>query len=238
MMAARLVTFADSDRAALRPGLLIDGHVTDLSLCYPSIQSFLAAHPTEWDPEIRPPADLPTYRCEAVRLGPPIDPAGLAYAVGANHRQHAEEAGLAVPSQPVIFRKAYTTLVGPGEPIIIPPVSNKLDYEGEMAVVMGRDASRVPRADARDYVAGVTILNARDLQWVELGKNRIVDWFASKNLDRSSPLGPAIASIRAVPARRRHPGDGHPLRRRRISRDLPQGRRHGRGRARSRRRAC
>ncbi|MDF2766409.1 MAG: 5-carboxymethyl-2-hydroxymuconate delta-isomerase [Rhodospirillales bacterium] len=197
-----LVTFAEGGQNVLRPGLLTGDAVADLSPRYWTIASFLAEHPTGWDPEMDAPAGFPTHPRANLRVGPPIDPGGLVYAVGANYRQHAEEAGLSVPSQPIIFNKTYTALVGPGEPIVIPPVSNQLDYEGEMAVVIGRDATRVSRDEAKTCVAGVTILNdttARDLQWVELGKNRIVDWFASKNLDRSSPLGPGIASIRAVP---------------------------------------
>jgi acylpyruvate hydrolase len=197
-----LVTFAEGGQNVLRPGLLTGDAVADLSPRYRTIASFLAEHPTGWDPEMDAPAGVPTHPRANLRFGPPIDPGGLVYAVGANYRQHAEEAGLSVPSQPIIFSKAYTALVGPGEPIVVPPVSNQLDYEGEMAVVIGRDATRVSRDEAKNCVAGVTILNdttARDLQWVELGENRIVDWFASKNLDRSSPLGPGIASIRAVP---------------------------------------
>jgi len=197
-----LVTFAEGGQNVLRPGLLTGDAVADLSPRYPTIASFLAEHPAGLDPAMDAPAGLPTHACANLRIGPPIDPGNLVYAVGANYRQHAEEAGLSVPSQPVIFSKAYTALVGPGEPIVIPPVSNQLDYEGEMAVVIGRNATRVSREEARNCVAGVTILNdttARDLQWVELGKHRIVDWFASKNLDRSSPLGPGIASIRAIP---------------------------------------
>jgi len=197
-----LVTFAEGGQNVLRPGLLTGDAVADLSPRYPTIASFLAEHPAGWDPAMDAPAGLPTHACANLRIGPPIDPGNLVYAVGANYRQHAEEAGLSVPSQPVIFSKAYTALVGPGEPIVIPPVSNQLDYEGEMAVVIGRNATRVSREEARNCVAGVTILNdttARDLHWVELGRHRIVDWFASKNLDRSSPLGPGIASIRAIP---------------------------------------
>jgi 2-keto-4-pentenoate hydratase/2-oxohepta-3-ene-1,7-dioic acid hydratase in catechol pathway len=200
-MGAMLVTFAEDPQARLRPGLLVGDRVADLSPRYLSIASFLAENPAGWDPDMSVPAGLAAHARESVRVGPPIDPGGLVYAVGANYRQHAEEAGLSVPSQPVIFTKAYTALVGPGEPIVIPPVSSKLDYEGEMAVIIGRDATRVSRGEAKDYIAGVTILNdttARDLQWVQLGKNTIVDWFASKNLDRSSPLGPAIASIRGI----------------------------------------
>jgi 2-keto-4-pentenoate hydratase/2-oxohepta-3-ene-1,7-dioic acid hydratase in catechol pathway len=197
-MATLLVRFSDGTGSALRPGLLIGDKVYDISAHYPMISHFLAEHSAGWDPQLAPPKDAPTHARSNVVIGPPIDPGSLVYAVGANYHSHAEEAGLAVPAQPVIFNKPYTALVGPNEAIEIPPISDQFDYEGEMAVVIGRDARRVSHEHAPDYVAGVTILNdvtARDLQWVELGKHRIVDWFASKDLDRSSPLGPGIASI-------------------------------------------
>ncbi len=196
-----LVMFSPSGQDKLRPGLLSGGHVLDLSGRYGSIAAFLADHPQGWDPTGGAGEDMASWARDAVRLGPPIDPGSLVYAVGANYRQHAEEAGLAVPAQPVIFTKPYTALVGAGEPIRLPPLSSQMDYEGEMAVIIGRNATQVSRADAPSYVAGVTILNdttARDLQWVELGKHRIVDWFASKCLDGTSPLGPGIASMQGI----------------------------------------
>lgn len=200
-MATLLVRFKQNPQERLRPGLLAGDVVHDISGTFPSIADFLAEHADGWDPALAPPADVPAHQRADVVIGPPLDPGSLVYAVGANYRSHAEEAGLSVPSQPVIFTKPYTALVGPGENIEIPPITDQLDYEGEMAVVIGRDAKRVSRDEAPGYIAGVTILNdttARDLQWVELGKNRIVDWFSSKGLDRSSPLGPGIASIRGI----------------------------------------
>jgi 2-keto-4-pentenoate hydratase/2-oxohepta-3-ene-1,7-dioic acid hydratase in catechol pathway len=193
-----LVRFADRTGAPFRPGLIISDTVHDISQRYPTVAAFLAEHGNGWDPQSTPPKDAPAHHRSDVIFGPPIDPGSLVYAVGANYHKHAEEAGLSVPAQPVIFTKPYTALVGPGEAIEIPPLTEQLDYEGEMAVVIGRNARRVSRDAAPNYVAGVTILNdvtARDLQWVELGKHTIVDWFASKGLDRSSPLGPGIASI-------------------------------------------
>ncbi len=73
-----------------------------------------------------------------------------------------------------------------------------MDYEGELAVVIGRDATRVRKQDAPRHVSGFTVVNdvtARDLQWVQLGKHRIVDWFSSKCLDQSTPVGPWIVPI-------------------------------------------
>jgi acylpyruvate hydrolase len=203
MMGAVLVRFRARDSGEeFRPGLAIGDVVADLSGRYPAIAHFLGDHTGGWDPDMPPPRGMPTTPRTEVVIGPPIDPGRMVYAVGANYREHAAEAGLGVPKTPVVFFKPYPALVGPGEPIRIPPVSSKLDYEGEMAVVIGKDATRVSREEARNHVAAVTILNdttARDLQWVDLGKNRIVDWFASKALDRTSPIGPWLVSARAVP---------------------------------------
>ena len=154
-----------------------------------------------WDPGMQLPKTR-NFRRHDVSVGPPVDTGRMIFAVGANYRQHAEEAGLGVPKTPVIFFKPYPSLVGPDQPIRIPSMSSKLDYEGEMAVMIGKDATNVSRADASKYIAAVTIVNdttARDLQWVDLGKNRIVDWFASKALDQSSPVGPNLTSAKAVP---------------------------------------
>lgn len=202
-MGTALVRFKQKkDRDDFRPGLTIGESVFDISGKYPTLADFFAENSNGWDPNLKAPAGAPVFRRDDVSFGPPIDPGRMIFAVGANYRQHAEEAGLGVPKTPVVFFKPYPALVGPDAPIVIPSVSSKLDYEGEMAVVIGRDATKVSRADAPKYVCAVTIVNdttARDLQWVDLGKNRIVDWFASKALDQTSPIGPSLATIKSIP---------------------------------------
>ncbi|MGB8040811.1 MAG: fumarylacetoacetate hydrolase family protein, partial [Pseudolabrys sp.] len=169
-MSTVLIRFREKNsRKEFRPGLANGDTVADISGRYPTIAAFLEENEGGWNPELQAPGDTPTFRRDDVSLGPPIDPGRMIYAVGANYRQHAEEAGLGVPKTPVIFFKPYPSLVGPGEPISIPSVSSKLDYEGEMAVVIGKDATKVSRGNARRHVAAVTIVNdttARDLQWV------------------------------------------------------------------------
>ena len=201
-MATSLVRFREKNsKAEFRPGLLIGGKVSDISGTYSTIEAFLNQYSNGWDPTLAAPAGAASFNRADCELGPPIDTGRMIFAVGANYRQHAIEAGLSVPKAPVIFFKPYPCLVGPDQPIVIPPVSTQMDYEGEMAVVIGRAATNVSRADAPQYVAGVTVVNdttARDLQWIELGKNRIVDWFASKSLDKSSPVGPSLASFKSV----------------------------------------
>jgi 2-keto-4-pentenoate hydratase/2-oxohepta-3-ene-1,7-dioic acid hydratase in catechol pathway len=190
-------TFRDTagagDTAGARIGLHASGTVHDITGRFATIASFVAAHPEGWTGEV--PDGAPSHSLRDVVMLPPIDTASNLYLVGANYRKHADEAGLSVPSTPVIFNKPASALVGHGRPIELPPVSHEMDYEGELAVVIGRRARRVSKDRALDCVCGYTIVNdvtARDLQWVELGKNRIVDWFSSKSLDASTPVGPWI----------------------------------------------
>jgi 2-keto-4-pentenoate hydratase/2-oxohepta-3-ene-1,7-dioic acid hydratase in catechol pathway len=214
-----LVKFTPEKSGPLRTGIALDDAVYDVSPQYGSVASFLSRHPDGWSrDELR----LETWRRfdrSEVRLGPPVDEGASVYLVGANYKKHAEEAGLDVPQTPVIFQKPTTALLGPTDPIVIPPISTQMDFEGELAVLIGRTARRVSAAQAERCVAGLTVLNdvtARDLQWVQLGKHRIVDWLSSKALDQSTPVGPGAASPSAV-------GDPHRLRlRTRLNEELMQ----------------
>jgi acylpyruvate hydrolase len=202
--AMKLTRFAVADDAEARIGLVVGEVVHDVTSRFATIAAFVAAHPDGWNAgriELR---GFPIRRLAEVTLLPPIDRASTLYLVGANYRQHAEEAGLSVPKTPVFFSKPATALVAHGQPIVLPPVTREMDYEGELAVVIGRRAKRVSKDAAREHVAGFTIVNdctARDLQWVELGKNRIVDWFSSKSLDDSTPVGPWIVPAGSDPHR-------------------------------------
>jgi len=192
-----LVRFSEGKVPSLRTGFLTDDRVYDISVRYPTISSFVADHPDGWDASAIELTGLTAYPAASVHLGPPVDDGASIYLVGANYKKHAEEAGLDVPATPVIFMKPTTALVGPKDPICLPPISAEMDYEGELAVVIGRTARRVRRQDAPSHIAGLTVVNdvtARDLQWVMLGKNRIVDWLSSKSLDKSTPIGPGVVS--------------------------------------------
>jgi 2,4-diketo-3-deoxy-L-fuconate hydrolase len=197
-----LVRFSQDRAGPFRPGLRRGDSIFDISGHYPTIAAFLAAHPDGWGENLlAESAGLPVHAASGVRIGPPIDDGASVYLVGANYKKHAEGAGLDVPKTPVIFMKPTTALVGPDSPIRLPSISQEMDYEGELAVVIGRQATQVSAADAPKHVAGLTIVNdvtARDLQWVELGKHRIVDWLSSKALDGCTPVGPGITSIHQV----------------------------------------
>lgn len=196
-----LIRFNEKQGGAFKLGVEHDAAIYDLSTSFGTVRAFLEAHPDGWDDSSVKLDGFPVVPRDTVHVGAPIDDAANVYLVGANYKKHAVEAGLDVPATPIIFMKPTTALVGPGEAINLPPISSQMDYEGELAVVIGRAASRVSREDAHRYIAGVTILNdvtARDLQWVMLGKNRIVDWLSSKALDKSTPVGPGIVPVRAV----------------------------------------
>ncbi len=204
----QLVRFKHPATAGWTVGMHVDGVVHDLTSRYATIAAFMQAFPDGWTAASVALQGLPTRPVAEVELGPPIDDASTLYLVGANYRKHAEEAGLDVPEIPVIFAKPATALVGTGQPIRVPAISTQMDYEGELAVMIGRTATRVSKDDAPRHVAGYTVVNdvtARDLQWVQLGKHRIVDWFSSKCLDDSTPVGPWV-----VPAATA--GDPHRLR--------------------------
>jgi acylpyruvate hydrolase len=117
--------------------------------------------------------------------------------IGVNYADHAAEAGRALPRWPSVFLKAPSCIVGPGDPIVRPPTTEQLDYEIELAAVIGKAAKGVSRDDAMQYVAGYTIMNdvsARDLQ---LGKDGGV--ILGKNFDSSAPLGPALVLADEIP---------------------------------------
>ncbi len=196
-----VVRFRSVDGQPYRLGIDAEEKVFDVSGKFPTIRKFVEAFPDGWDKSSFSLASFPSVPRKSVHLGPPVDDGANVYLVGVNYKKHGEEAGLDVPQTPVIFTKPTTALVGPGEAICIPPISTQMDYEGELAVVIGRTARRVSKSEAPKHVAGLTLLNdvtARDLQWVQLGKNRIVDWISSKALDRSTPVGPAIVSAKAA----------------------------------------
>jgi 2-keto-4-pentenoate hydratase/2-oxohepta-3-ene-1,7-dioic acid hydratase in catechol pathway len=127
---------------------------------------------------------------ESVTLLAPIRPSKL-ICVGLNYRDHAAEMKMALPAEPLLFLKPPSGLLDPGSPIRIPPGVGRVDYEAELAVVIGRRAWRVPRADAWSHVFGLTCLNdvtARDMQTKETQFTRC------KGFDTFAPLGPCIAT--------------------------------------------
>ncbi|HEY8418710.1 MAG TPA: fumarylacetoacetate hydrolase family protein [Limnochordales bacterium] len=149
--------------------------------------------------ELRTPAGEPVaYRLAEVVVAPPVVRPGKVLGIGVNYRDHAAETGRQPPTEPVFFNKFATSLVGHRGAIVHPgpAVTAKLDYEGELAVVIGRPARHVAEADALRYVYGYTVFNdvsARDLQY------RDGQFVKGKGLDAFAPIGPWVVTADEVP---------------------------------------
>ncbi len=136
---------------------------------------------------------------EPARILAPVTPP-LILCIGLNYRKHAEETGAKIPDYPVVFHKSPAALQHPGEPIRIPTFlpSDKVDYECELAVVIGRDCKNVSRENALDYVLGYTCGNdvsARDWQKEKGGGQ----WCRAKSFDTFAPLGPCLVTPDEIP---------------------------------------
>jgi acylpyruvate hydrolase len=127
-----------------------------------------------------------------VDLLAPVGRPGKVVCVGLNYRSHLAEIGEPTPEYPILFHKAATSVTGHGRPIVLPHVSRQVDYEGELAAVIGRRGKYIPRDEALAYVAGYTCANdvsAHDLEF------RTSQWASGKMLDTFCPLGPALATL-------------------------------------------
>jgi len=134
-----------------------------------------------------------------VRLGAPIPKPGQVLLAGVNYRSHRQEVlDDTVPKRPVVLGKMAGAVVGPHDAIICPPEIAKTDYEGEVAVVIGRTARRVPEAGVRDYIAGYCVMNdvsGRDLQLAEHETNPFFRMhFLGKSSDTFAPMGPCLVT--------------------------------------------
>jgi 2-keto-4-pentenoate hydratase/2-oxohepta-3-ene-1,7-dioic acid hydratase in catechol pathway len=133
---------------------------------------------------------------EEVRLLAPVPRPGKIVCVGLNYRDHARETGQDIPGEPVLFSKYANSVVGPGADVVVPPEADRIDYEAELAVVIGRRASRVTEAEALDHVAGYACANdvsSRSLQF------RSAQWLLGKAIDTFLPLGPWLVTPDEVP---------------------------------------
>jgi 2,4-didehydro-3-deoxy-L-rhamnonate hydrolase len=127
-----------------------------------------------------------------VRFHAPIAGPEKVIGIGLNYEDHAAETGADIPEKPIVFAKYPNTIIGPGEAIRIPPITEQADYEAELAVIIGRAARNVPESEALDYVFGYTNANdvsSRDLQFSEGGQ-----WTRSKSIDTFCPIGPYIVT--------------------------------------------
>jgi len=136
-----------------------------------------------------------TRRSEAYWLAPVPRP-GKLICIGLNYRDHAAESNMPIPERPVVFSKFATAVIAPGEPVVLPPASQQVDYEAELAVVIGRRAKNVCANRALEYVLGYTAFNdvsARDFQFAD------GQWQRGKSCDTFAPMGPTIVTADVIP---------------------------------------
>jgi 2-keto-4-pentenoate hydratase/2-oxohepta-3-ene-1,7-dioic acid hydratase in catechol pathway len=136
-----------------------------------------------------------TRRSEAYWLAPVPRP-GKLICIGLNYRDHAAESNMAIPERPVVFSKFATAVIAPGEAVVLPGTSKQVDYEAELAVVIGRRAKSVSANRALEYVLGYTAFNdvsARDFQFAD------GQWQRGKSCDTFAPMGPTIVTADVIP---------------------------------------
>jgi acylpyruvate hydrolase len=211
----RLVSFRRSPLDALRCGIQTDGHVADAErvaqlagLDLPqgaarSTRTLITLPATELErldgtvqSHTQQLADADAwFSVDDVVLGPPVPDPSKIVCLGLNYRDHAAEAGLAAPAAPMFFAKWANSLIGPAAPIVPPLTTSQVDYEAELAVVIGRGGRNITAGAALDHVFGVMAFNdvsARDLQ---LANNL---WTGGKAIDTFGPCGPALVSLDEV----------------------------------------
>jgi 4-hydroxyphenylacetate degradation bifunctional isomerase/decarboxylase decarboxylase subunit len=136
-----------------------------------------------------------SFNLGEVKLLPPTTPSKVV-CVGLNYTDHARELAMDIPEEPIIFLKPPTTVIGHGDRIIYPSQSTRVDYEAELAVVIGKKCRHVPKEDAYDYILGYSCFNdvtARDLQ------RRDGQWTRAKSFDTFAPYGPWIVTTDEIP---------------------------------------
>jgi 2-keto-4-pentenoate hydratase/2-oxohepta-3-ene-1,7-dioic acid hydratase in catechol pathway len=192
----RLISFSTSSDATPRPGLIVGEEVVDLTdaaIGLPSDMADLLA----LGPEALERAAAVSGRAKArhapddVRTHAPVPRPPNILAIGMNYREHVAELGREAPEYQYWFNKQRTSITGPEDPIVLPRVSDMVDYEGELAMVIGRRCQHVPAARAFEVVAGFTIVNdvsARDWQW------RTPTFTMGKSFDSHAPCGPVLVT--------------------------------------------
>jgi len=201
----KLVTFEHAGKARLGALVTVGGSekvfdLRDLDTHLPEeMVEFLAAGSSAIDrvkkalAAASPAAGLD--RSSVTLLAPILRP-GKIIAIGQNYLEHAHESGAGKAPYPIIFAKFANAIIGPGAPIVIPSVVTQPDYEGELAVVIGRKGHSIPEGEALDYVGGYMALNdvsARDWQ------NRTSQWVIGKTCDTFCPIGPVLVTADEIP---------------------------------------
>jgi 2,4-didehydro-3-deoxy-L-rhamnonate hydrolase len=195
----RLIRFGDAGHE--RPGLWQAEGIVDLRAVFPEIPDIGERFFNEgWLGKLEGLTSAP--KAMNVRLGPPVAAPGKIICLGKNYAEHAKEGGFDMPAAPLLFCKTPNALNGPYDPIVLPKSSDQIDWEVELAVVIGKSGKRIPAARAFEYVAGYTVMNDVSGRRAQFAHSQ---WFRGKSFDTFAPLGPALVTPDDV-------GDVHDLR--------------------------
>ncbi len=134
---------------------------------------------------------------ENIRMGPPVFKPSKIICVGLNYAGHAKESGMEIPTEPVLFFKSTTAIVGPDDDLVIPKGSIKTDWEVELAIVIGKRASYVPIDKAMDYIAGYMLHNDYSERTFQLEQGG--QWVKGKSADTFAPIGPWLVTTDEIP---------------------------------------
>ncbi|CAG9212386.1 Ureidoglycolate lyase [Paraburkholderia tropica] len=180
-----------------KPGALDrDGRIRDLSGVLPDLAGAALSSASLARLDALDLSSLPLAPADA-RLGPCVGRVGKIVCVGLNYSDHAAESNMPVPSEPVLFLKATSSICGPNDDVVIPPGAQKVDWEVELGVVIGETAQYVSRENALDYVAGYCVVNdVSERAWqIERGGQ----WDKGKGADTFAPLGPWLVTRDEIP---------------------------------------
>lgn len=175
-------------KGEIRPGLWKDGLVVDLKMIFPSIPDIGETFFTEgWLKKIFTVNDpgLPLN----VRLTSPVNRPSKIICLGKNYAEHAKEGGFDKPDKPLLFCKAPSALSGPFDPIVLPKSSGQIDWEVELAVIIGKTCKRISRTNAMEHIAGFTVMNDVSARDAQFGDGQ---WFRGKSFDTFAPIGPVL----------------------------------------------
>jgi ureidoglycolate lyase len=191
----KLVRFGP--RGSEKPGLVdADGNIRDLSALIVDVAGSALSPEVLARLATLDPADLPLAP-EGARLGACVGRVGKFIGIGLNYADHAAEAGMAIPEEPIVFMKATTSLNGPNDDVVMPRGATKLDWEVELGVVIGTEAAYVAEADALAHVAGYCTVN--DISERAFQLSRGGTWDKGKSCDTFGPVGPWLVTPDEVP---------------------------------------
>lgn len=195
----QLIRFGAKGRE--RPGLLQADGIVDLQAIYPEIPDISELFFRQgWHHKL---ADLsaPGQELE-VRWGAPVDRPSKIICLGKNYAEHAREGGFDTPASPLIFCKTPNTQNGPFDPVLLPRSSGRIDWEVELAVVIGQEGKTISREAAWGHIAGVMVMNDVSGRQAQFADSQ---WFRGKSFDTFAPMGPALVTLDEI-------GDVHNLR--------------------------